>query len=110
MSRSASSSSQGPSTAGQQGYYGLEGLQALEAKYLSSNTKASSQPMPSTNGQVGPQNTPAVQHRIRLVRKLVDIRGARILQGVDVEKIIWLDGTNLHLTTDQELAVRKILL
>ena len=87
---------------GKQGYIGVEGLQALENKYLSGTTAPG-----VINEPVARQNSPAVQHRIRLIRKLADIRGERILQGVDVEKIVWLEGTNLHLTTDQELAVSR---
>lgn len=114
MSRSASSSSQAASTSEahrKNGYMGISGLQALEAKYLDTATSQgarNNRPTALTADQpVQQQNIPAIQHRIRLVRKLVDLRGERVLQGLDIEKVIWLEGTNLHLTSDQELAVRR---
>lgn len=109
MSRSSSSSSHlSPAAASdarhKTGLIGIHGLEALEKHYLSEEQSDKAAAL-AADKQSTPHNTPALQHRIRLLRKLVDLRGDRVLHGADLEKIVWLDGTNLHLTTEQELAV-----
>ena len=49
---------------------------------------------------------PAISQRLKLIRQLVTLRGEKVLDGVDIEKVVWLEGTNLHMTTEEELAVR----
>ena len=78
-------------------------MEELEAKHLSPSAAASS----AHGGSLTEGDSVAVATRIKMVRKLVELRGPRVLDGVDVERIVWLDGTSIQMTIDEELSVSE---
>ena len=85
---------------------GIRLLEELEEKYLTSSTEGNTpRSAASANGE-----DLTIHTRIRMIRKLVELRGERILNGVDPEEVIWLDGTSTQSTTEGELTVSWLLL
>jgi len=89
---------------------GLRALEDLESKYkIDSSDESANEKTALANGENGGgDETSAIVTRIKMLRKLVELRGERVLENVDVEKVVWLEGTNLHLTPEQELAVSTV--
>jgi hypothetical protein len=89
---------------------GLRALEDLESKYkIASSDESANEKTTLANGEnAGGDEHSAIVTRIKMLRKLVELRGERVLENVDVEKVVWLEGTNLHLTPEQELAVSKL--
>lgn len=115
MSRSLSAGSSNgqqsgkSSDQGTRSYIGLKGLEYLEEQYVREGDGKGKQAVDSPK-TVNEGEKKAIVTRIKMLRRLVEIRGEHVLDGQDLEKIVWLEGTNLHMTVDEELAVRLSLL
>lgn len=84
-------------------YLGLSGLKALESEWL--GVGKAHDDTTATTDRAGRTDESVVADRIRLLRRLVELRGERVLQGTDVGRIVWLEGTAVQMTNEQELAV-----
>jgi hypothetical protein len=52
-----------------------------------------------------PFQNPSIAHRIQLLRQLVHLRGEPVLSGVDVSQIVWAEGTDAHISAEEEFSV-----